>query len=188
MADNSAPGRLELVRAFINTLDREEKGRLRVVDPAEDRSEVARWLRSQGLLGAAEPSDTDLDRAIEVRECLRELAFANHDDAEVAPEVLDRLNRASSDIPLMVHFGPPGAEVAPREPDGVEAALGTLLGIVAQAMTEGTWTRLKACAKDTCRWAFYDRARNRSGRWCDMAVCGNRVKATTYRKRREAEA
>ena len=38
-----------------------------------------------------------------------------------------------------------------------------------------------------CRWAFYDGSKNRSGRWCDMASCGNRMKARAFRERaREA--
>lgn len=187
MADNSAPGRLELVRGFINTLDREARGRLREVDPAEDRTEVRRWLHEQGLI-TDDVADAELDRAIEVRERLRELAFANHDDVEPDPAVLDDLNAAAKGALLVVEFGPRGAELVPASGRGVEAALGTLLGIVAEAMTGGTWSRLKACAKDTCRWAFYDKARNRSGRWCDMAVCGNRVKATNFRRRRGADA
>lgn len=186
MADNSAPGRLELVRGFINTLDREDKGRQRDVDPAEDRAEVRRWLREQGLLGD-EVSDTELDGAISVRERLRELAFANHDDTDPDPAVLADLNSAAERAPLVVRFGPQGAELVPPSDRGIEAALGTLLGIVAEAMTDGSWSRLKACAKDTCRWAFYDKARNRSGRWCDMATCGNRVKATNFRRRQGAE-
>ena len=44
-------------------------------------------------------------------------------------------------------------------------------------MRDGTWGRLKACAEDGCRWAFYDASRNQSGRWCSMAVCGNRPRA-----------
>lgn len=44
--------------------------------------------------------------------------------------------------------------------------------------------RLKICPN--CRWLFLDRSRNRSRAWCDMAVCGNRVKASRhYRRRRE---
>jgi len=48
---------------------------------------------------------------------------------------------------------------------------------------DGTWARVKACVADDCQWAFYDSSRNRSGRWCDMAVCGNREKVRTYRSR-----
>ncbi|HKC76276.1 MAG TPA: CGNR zinc finger domain-containing protein [Chloroflexota bacterium] len=44
--------------------------------------------------------------------------------------------------------------------------------------------RLKICRNETCRWAFYDYSKNRSGAWCTMAVCGSRSKARTYRQRR----
>jgi predicted RNA-binding Zn ribbon-like protein len=43
--------------------------------------------------------------------------------------------------------------------------------------------RVRECASGTCRWLFLDRSRNRSRRWCDMKVCGNRDKARRhYRK------
>jgi predicted RNA-binding Zn ribbon-like protein len=35
-----------------------------------------------------------------------------------------------------------------------------------------------------CHWLFYDRSRNRSAVWCQMAVCGNRTKTKAYRARR----
>lgn len=45
--------------------------------------------------------------------------------------------------------------------------------------------RLKICPN--CQWLFIDRSRNRSRSWCDMAICGNRVKASRhYRKQKEA--
>jgi predicted RNA-binding Zn ribbon-like protein len=66
---------------------------------------------------------------------------------------------------------------------GVAGALGTLVGIVYTAMADGTWPRLKACQRDVCGWLFYDRSRNHSARWCQMAVCGNRTKTRAYRAR-----
>ena len=53
-----------------------------------------------------------------------------------------------------------------------------------KAEAEGTWERLKACRNEDCRWAFYDVSKNRSGSWCDMAVCGARHKMRAYRKRK----
>lgn len=46
--------------------------------------------------------------------------------------------------------------------------------------------RLKICPN--CGWLFLDKSRNRSRTWCDMAVCGNRTKASRhyYRHREEA--
>jgi predicted RNA-binding Zn ribbon-like protein len=66
---------------------------------------------------------------------------------------------------------------------GIGRAFGRLLGIVARAQAAGTWERLKACPWHTCHVAFYDHSRNRSRTWCSMAVCGNRAKAQTYRRR-----
>jgi predicted RNA-binding Zn ribbon-like protein len=45
-----------------------------------------------------------------------------------------------------------------------------------QSTEDQTWERLKVCDRDSCRWAFYDTSRNRAGRWCSMAGCGNHIK------------
>ena len=88
---------------------------------------------------------------------------------------------------MRFHAG--GASTLEPEARGVDAALGRIVAIVAQSMAEGTWTRLKACLADDCQWAFYDHTRNHSGRWCNMAVCGNRTKVRAFRARQsEAEA
>jgi len=55
---------------------------------------------------------------------------------------------------------------------------------VATAIADGSWARLKVCRSDSCRWAFYDASKNRSGAWCTMAVCGNRNKVRAYQRRR----
>lgn len=39
------------------------------------------------------------------------------------------------------------------------------------------------CHGRDCRWLFIDRTRNRSRRWCDMTVCGNRAKAQRFYRR-----
>ncbi|MBV8670321.1 MAG: CGNR zinc finger domain-containing protein, partial [Candidatus Eremiobacteraeota bacterium] len=55
---------------------------------------------------------------------------------------------------------------------------------VARSMLDGSWARLKVCRDDTCRWAFYDRSKNRSSCWCLMSVCGNRSKVRRHRQQR----
>jgi predicted RNA-binding Zn ribbon-like protein len=67
---------------------------------------------------------------------------------------------------------------------GAAGALGRIVAFVVDAIADGTWSRLKACLNDECQWAFYDSARNRSAKWCSMAVCGNRMKARAFRARR----
>jgi predicted RNA-binding Zn ribbon-like protein len=77
-----------------------------------------------------------------------------------------------------VRFDPGGA--ARLEGDGLVASM---LAIIARAQADGTWPRMKACRAEDCRWAFYDRSRNRSRAWCSMSECGNRAKARSYRAR-----
>ena len=43
--------------------------------------------------------------------------------------------------------------------------------------------KVKRCADPTCGWLFLDISRNRSRRWCDMADCGNRAKASRFYKK-----
>jgi len=45
--------------------------------------------------------------------------------------------------------------------------------------------RIKTCAGSNCGWKFVDKSKNRSRRWCDMAVCGNLEKARQYRSRND---
>lgn len=48
--------------------------------------------------------------------------------------------------------------------------------------------RVRVCAsEDGCGWLFLDTSRNRSRRWCDMAVCGNRSKARAHYERTRKE-
>ena len=66
----------------------------------------------------------------------------------------------------------------------LEDGLFELLLIIRRAQEDGSWSRLKACANADCGWVFFDRSRNRQGSWCDMAVCGNRLKNREFRVRR----
>lgn len=43
--------------------------------------------------------------------------------------------------------------------------------------------RLRPCGNDECRLFFVDRSRAGTGRWCSMAVCGNRMKARRHQAR-----
>lgn len=42
---------------------------------------------------------------------------------------------------------------------------------------------VRACGSETCRWLFLDTSKNHSRRWCDMKICGNRMKARRFQAR-----
>lgn len=178
------PHGLELVIDFVNTLDVET-----AVDSIADPAELGAWLAERGLLverGAISPREHAA--ALRLREALRQLMLANNErdgDVGAAWSELDRTARVGE---LAVHFTTAGAvNVAPGAA-GVAGALSKLLAPVAAALADGSWARVKACRAALCEWAFYDRSRNRSGVWCDMAVCGNRTKVRAYRSRGTAKS
>jgi predicted RNA-binding Zn ribbon-like protein len=66
---------------------------------------------------------------------------------------------------------------------GVAGALGRILAVAFLAQLDGSWAHLKQCADETCTSVFYDRSKNRSGKWCSMQSCGNRNKVRAWRAR-----
>jgi predicted RNA-binding Zn ribbon-like protein len=71
----------------------------------------------------------------------------------------------------------------PCHQDLADGMFGLLL-IIREAQENGSWAQLRSCANPDCRWVFYDRSRNQHGSWCDMTVCGNRLKNRRLRARR----
>ncbi len=57
--------------------------------------------------------------------------------------------------------GSPGRATSPPA-TAPTAALGLVVAVVAEAMADGTWSRVKACPGPHCGWLFYDASRNRS--------------------------
>ncbi|WP_424213753.1 CGNR zinc finger domain-containing protein [Streptomyces sp. BI20] len=47
--------------------------------------------------------------------------------------------------------------------------------------------RIRGCASESCVLHFLDTSRNGTRRWCSMAVCGNRAKASRHWARTRAE-
>jgi predicted RNA-binding Zn ribbon-like protein len=179
----TAPGRLALVQAFINTVDLETGD-----DRLATTEGLDRWLAGEGLTpGPPAPPECDgreLETAIALREALRTLCLANngHEPDHDARRVLDAAT-ANLHLHLTARFDEDGGISLEPDETGIRQALAEILTIVFESLHEGTWGRLKACASDTCQFAFYDYSKNRSGHWCTMAECGNRAKVRSYRAR-----
>ncbi len=174
------PHGLQLVIDFVNTYD-PEQGTDEIVTPAA----LADWLRSRELLDSETRAISGAQRAqaIELREALRAAMLAHNGGAH-DPEAAAQLERAAQRGQLSVRFCADGSIRLEPRGDGFAGVLAQLLVPVGQAAADGTWERVKACRAQDCLWAFYDQSRNRSGRWCDMAVCGNRTKVRAYRSKR----
>jgi predicted RNA-binding Zn ribbon-like protein len=177
-----APGKLELVRRFVNTRDVEQG-----TDLLDGPTGTNAWLSENGLPGGGDLDQSDLERLSSVREALREMLLANNAGEPPPRTAVAELNRQSSEAAIGLRFDADGSQLV-TTCDGVDSTIARLLSIVHESMGSGTWERLKACPADDCLWAFYDRSRNHSRTWCEMEDCGNRAKARAYRERRRSRA
>ncbi len=178
-----APGDLELVRAFLSVHDH-ARGHERSLPPSPES--VRAFLVERGLLAPTDrPTPEDLDVALAVHQAL-------HRRVETGPggslgredvEVIEAAARAAG---LELRLGGAGPPALAARATGVLGALGRILAIWFLAEIDGSWNRLKVCGDESCVAVFYDRSRNRSGRWCSMQECGNRNKVRAWRARRRA--
>jgi predicted RNA-binding Zn ribbon-like protein len=175
----AAPGNLELVRDFVNTLDI-----LPGTDEFEDPAGLALWLADHRLVPSSPVlTDGDLARARRLREALRAFLLANA-GLPLAPEAAEAFDDAAGSARLRARTDEEGwLELLPADEDGLNHAIERLVSIVFAAQQDGTWSRLKVCAE--CHWALYDHTKNYSTAWCGTR-CGARVRSRRYRQRAAA--
>jgi len=54
---------------------------------------------------------------------------------------------------------------------------------IADLVCHADFSLIRSCENEACTLMFYDRTKSHARRWCSMAVCGNRAKATAHRAR-----
>ena len=168
---DALPPGIRLVRDFVNTVEWQVDA-----DMWRRPSDLADWFAARTAWRRRALDFNDLALARRVREGLRSvlLMHAGHDP--LATTLAD-LNDALRLVPLRISFDEAAAFGLSSARDASAAQpLAHILDAVETARAGGSWNRLKACSRDSCRWAYWDDSRNRSGRWCSMAGCGNHIK------------
>jgi predicted RNA-binding Zn ribbon-like protein len=196
-----APGKLEIVRQFVNTLDIESG-----TDELDSPGALLGWLGKSGLAGPGRDAhaggpvtEADLRLAVSLREALRGVlswhvtagGVASPDRAggpASAAAAAAELRKAAAPLRVRLEVSDEGQIAAAPDGGGVTADLAQVLLIAGEAATAGTWGRLKVCSAGDCQWAFYDRSPTRTGCWCSMRVCGSRAKSRAYRRRTAGRA
>ena len=169
-AGKEAPGELERLRRFVNTVNLESGA-----DRLDDPRDATAWLRAEGwTVGAL--GDDDVRRLRGIRELVRELAVTNRDGGDTRAVWHALVDVGGSGVRVVVRDGTPAL-------DGGGEIRAELVAIAVTSMLDGTWPRLKACRNDRCRWVVYDPTRGGSNQWCSMSACGQRHKQRQYRMR-----
>jgi len=180
------PSDARLLRDFVNT--REPQVNRESWSSVE---ELRDWLTARQLLNPGlQLHSSDLDSAIAVREGLRAM-LRDHAGHDCDPGAVAAYNDALSELPVRLVYADGSHRLVSTGDTPIGHALTQLLDAIRRCERDHTWHRLKVCARDSCRWAFYDASRNQTRRWCSMAGCGNHIKmkrAYATRRTRQQQA
>jgi predicted RNA-binding Zn ribbon-like protein len=182
------------VLAFVNTLSG------RPTDAAVERlvsyDALVEWAREQHLISAAaaerlvvqarrhpHQASTVLARAKEFREAVNGLAESiareRQPGAAVLNTVSDYLAAAYANGRLVPHEG--ALQWVASAEDALERILWEIGRATGRLVLSPRLANIRACAASDCGWWFVDDTKNRSRRWCDMKLCGNREKLRRFR-------
>lgn len=157
---------------------------------------VVDWARHAKLLSAADAlwlgakvgadaalARKMLSRALRLREGIHAIAVelaAGHPAPGVA---VDGLAKAHASYLARAKLASEAGRYVwswePREAP-VEALLGPIALSAMTTLTQADLARVKRCGNEKCGWVFFDATKNKSRRWCEMEVCGNRAKQSRH--------
>jgi predicted RNA-binding Zn ribbon-like protein len=163
-----------------------------LVDFAEQsqtlKPKQARQLKRDANLFAANRA---LEQVRDLREALADLIYSGLDGrnaSSASMRTLEKFLQAARAQTRLVRQGSrlkwdwAGAETMPEFP------LWVLARSASRLMLSENVARVRACANAECRWLFLDTSKNHTRRWCDMKVCGNRMKARRFKAAHKEDA
>lgn len=179
---------------FVNTLT--WRGTPWPHDYLRSYGDLVDWSRRAGILDEAEAADlqkkagkdrrrgdTVLGAARELREAIHGLITSAARGKGHAAADIAALNRVLAKAPRRhgLAKGDRGFVWKLSErPRTLDAMLFPIAESAGQTLVAAEAARLKSCASPECGWVFLDTTRGNRRRWCDMADCGNRVKARRH--------
>jgi predicted RNA-binding Zn ribbon-like protein len=148
----------------------------------------AALLADTARQGARAVADA-LSQARVLREAMYAVFSARAAGLPAPPANLQTLNRAIGRAMARGGLTPAGPRFEWGWPDtapGLDRVSWWVARSAAELLTSPDLTFVRECASYDCGWLFMDTTKNRSRRWCDMRVCGNRAKSRRHYERRRA--
>jgi predicted RNA-binding Zn ribbon-like protein len=184
---------------LVNTLD----WRFRPREPDElltSYSDLVGFAEQSGLISprrarqlkretAENAGERVLRQARQLRELLAEMLYARVDGRKpdgAALRSLEAFFKSARERQKLtwadgrIQWDWSGAEAEPEFP------LWLLANSACSLLLTADVEKLRACGDPECRWLFLDTSKNHTRRWCDMKVCGNRMKARRFKAQHNA--
>jgi len=184
---------------FINTLDNRPTPE-RHKDLLATYRDLADWAEQAGVMRAAQHAEllreaeshpglaiTALRKSVEFREGLYRIVSSKLNRQRPASDDIARFNRFLGEALSNLHLKAGGAGLRldwnRSPPPKLDSLLWPVVRSASDLLTSSDLGLVRECDSPSCRWLFLDRSKNHSRRWCDMKVCGNRLKARRFYRR-----
>jgi predicted RNA-binding Zn ribbon-like protein len=181
---------------FVNTVSWEGDGTLQR-ERLASYADLVEWARTAGVIredaldrlrgeASADPSIARraLGRAWSLRQAMRDVFRAAARGERPPAASAARLNVALRESSPAFAIDPDADGLALRHIVASEDELLAPVARSAATLLGGTdMVLVRECDGEQCGWLYVDGTKNRSRRWCDMKVCGNRAKVRRHRSR-----
>ena len=184
---------------LVNTLD--DRFDIEVQELLPDYPALLRFTEQEGLLEpgqlralCSQVAKGDGERAVgsarELREAAARVLYAEVEGSAPPPVDVSALERLFNEARRHQVLRWSQATGEPKfswvwessEP-AAELPVWILSLATAELLTSSALNHVRSCDSESCRWLFLDTSKNHSRRWCDMKVCGNRMKARRFLER-----
>ena len=149
----------------------------RIVGP-EDAERLLRALADDAALATRL-----LDQALELRDAIYALGAALAAGRPAPEACVESLTKAHARALASARLTPLGRNFGwswSAQQNPVAALLGPISLSALTLLQQADLARVKQCQGDRCGWLFFDATKNKSRRWCEMEVCGNRAKQKRF--------
>lgn len=168
---------------FINTVS--DYTETPILNYLQGEEEWIAWLCRVGLI-----TDDDqifqqgtfhLDHILEVRNMLYKI-FTQHIHQRIIPTTLlakfnKQLHWVNRHIKLTIHNGHI-TEIFDYDNTHADNYLIPIIKSARDILVSDQLKNVRECGN--CGWLFYDKSKNQTRRWCNMKVCGNKIKTQKY--------
>ncbi len=179
---------------LVNTLDWRygSKGAEELLKTYDD---LLHFTQQTELLSAAQlrhirrPPASSVENALvearELREAIADVFYARMDEQSPSAASREKLelqfNAARLRQTLNWKRAPHLAWEWPASATDALLPVWVLAASAMDLMTSDAVDRVRACDNPECRWLFLDTSKNHTRRWCEMRLCGNRIKARRFK-------
>lgn len=174
----------------LDLLNTEARSQGQVVDHWTRAEDVHRWLARQGIVPADGPAPPGLlERGRDLRAAVRDAVTARKSGKPVDVDVLNAHLDAYATSPRLQRDATGAlAMLRVAKTDAATSWLGLVAEAAAHLLVDGDFALVRQCEHPDCILWFYDRTKSHKRRWCSMAQCGNRHKASRFRERSAASS